>query len=266
VESGHEKESQTPLPDPSEVVHLGQMGPKVRRISLRGLAQSVFLVFFMLIVAFLSIRVVVSLKQEWMYDDQDGDGVALIDDLDPDGDGFDVFSDPDADNDGEPNSAQAAGYALSMKNIPYDPIMGKLHNVLGKAGMVVCIDVPVRSWLRAGLSMPALLKQSAAIHPEWFKIDPSNHPDSPFFYRRVRNYYQLFQKHPGLVHDDKPQVGDWAFYGTTHIALVTAVSENGDTNLVEASPFKLRVAVSTIEEMEKTWGRVSFFGRIRRPE
>jgi hypothetical protein len=32
-----------------------------------------------------------------------------------------------------------------MKNIPYDPIMGKFRNSMGKAGMVVCIDVPVRS-------------------------------------------------------------------------------------------------------------------------
>jgi hypothetical protein len=114
--------------------------------------------------------------------------------------------------------------------------------------------------------MPEVLEQSASAHPEWFTIDPSNHPDSPFFYRRVRNYYPLFEKHPGLVHDNKPQVGDWAFYGTTHIALVSAVSENGDIELVEASPFKMRVAVSTIEEMKQTWGPPSFFGRIRRPE
>ena len=111
--------------------------------------------------------------------------------------------------------------------------------------------------------MPALLKQSALIHPEWFNIDSFNYPESPFFYRRVRNYYQLFEKHPELVRDHKAQIGDWAFYGTTHIALVTAISEDGDIKLVEASPFKLRVAVSTIEEMEKTWGPASFFGRIK---
>ncbi len=40
-----------------------------------------------------------------MYKDQDGDGVVLIDDLDPDGNDLDIFSDPDADNDGVPNSA-----------------------------------------------------------------------------------------------------------------------------------------------------------------
>jgi hypothetical protein len=220
----------------------------------------------MFVVAYLSICVAVGLNQAWINADQDGDGMALIDDLDADGDGLDVSSDSDADNNGEPNSAQSAGYALSMKNIPYDPLMGKFHNSMGKAGMVVCIDVPVRSWMRAGLSMPALLKQSASLHPEWFNIYLGNHPDSPFFYRRVRNYRQLFEKHPGLVHDDKPQVGDWAFYGSVHIALVTSVSGNGDVKLVEASPFKLRVAVNTLEEMEKTWGPASFFGRIEHPE
>jgi hypothetical protein len=242
------------------------METKVRRISLRGLAQSVFLIFFVLIIAYLLVRVVVSFRQRWIYEDLDGDGVMLLDDLDPDGDGLDVFSDPDADNDGRPNSTQSADYALSMKNIPYDPLMGKFHDMMGKAGMVVCIDVPVRSSLRAGLSMPALLKQSASIHPGWFEIDSTNHPDNPFFYRRVRNYYQLFERHPRLARDDKPQVGDWAFYGTIHIALVTSVSENGDIRLVEASPFKRRVAVSTIDEMEKIWGPASFFGRIKPPE
>lgn len=230
---------------------------------MRSLAETAFSLISVVVVVYLLLCILVGLTQGWIYADDDSDGVALIDDLDPDGDGFDLFSDADADNDGELNSAQSSDYARSMVNLPYDPLMGKLHNILGMAGMVVCIDVPVRSWLRAGLSMPALLKQSASLHPEWFRIDQPNHPDSPFFYRRVRNYYQLFQNHPGLVRDDKPQAGDWAFYGATHIALVTAVSESGDIELVEASPFKLRVVISTAEQMEETWGPPSFFGRIK---
>ena len=35
----------------------------------------------------------------------------------------------------------------------YDPLMGKLWDVLGRVGFVVCIDVTTRSWLASGRSM-----------------------------------------------------------------------------------------------------------------
>ena len=158
---------------------------------------------------------------------------------------------------------QAKAYAQTMLGHPYDPLMGRLGDPFGKIGFVVCIDVPVRSYQSAGVAMPALLKESAQQHPEWFSIGPANSPTNSFFYRRVKNYFALFKHHPQLVADTKPQVGDWAFYDTSHIALVVDAAPDGSFKVVEASPVKGRVAISDGKYMSRTWGPPSFFGRIR---
>ncbi len=160
---------------------------------------------------------------------------------------------------------KAVDYARSMVGTPYDPLMGRHGDPFGRIGFVVCIDVPIRSYLNAGVSLPALLKQSAREHPELFKIGPNNSPSNRFFYRRVRNYFPLFQRHPALTVSDSPQVGDWAFYGRTHIALVVEAMGDSRFSVVEASPMKRRVSVSDGQYMERTWGPPSFFGRIRGP-
>lgn len=169
----------------------------------------------------------------------------------------------DADGNGVPNEEQAIQYAHSMLNIPYDPLMGKKDDFFGKAGFVVCIDVPVRSYLWAGVSMPSLLRASAKAHPEWFKIGPDNAPDNPFFYRRVRNYYDLFQRHSGLEASQSPQAGDWIFYGRIHIALVTWVDKDGRFKAIEAAPESGRVVERTSKKLLKMRGKPDFFGRIR---
>ncbi|MEK7858764.1 MAG: hypothetical protein AAB320_06435 [Elusimicrobiota bacterium] len=157
----------------------------------------------------------------------------------------------------------AVFYAQSMLGKIYDPLMGRFGDPLGKAGCVVCIDVPVRSYQAAGISIPLLLRDAAKKNPEWFSIGPNNPPSSSFFYRRVRNYHPLFQHHPALLADTVPKVGDWVFYGKFHIALVVDVGADGSFRVIEASPLKGRVAVSEGKYMEKTWGRPAFFGRLR---
>lgn len=203
------------------------------------------------------------LRLRWVHSDADHDGLPLIRDLDPDGDGRDLFTDPDADNDGVPNAADASAYARSMRFIPYDPLMGKYRDALGRAGMVVCIDVPVRASLAAGLAFPELLRQSAAAHPEWFRISSYNSPGNPYFYRRVRNYRWMFERHPRLMLDRSPRPGDWAFYDYWHIAFVTEVAPDGTFKLIEASPKYLRVVETTGEEMEDTWHVTPVFGRVK---
>ncbi len=157
---------------------------------------------------------------------------------------------------------EAVAYARSMLTTPYDPLMGMYGDPFGKVGFVVCIDVPVRAYKAAGVSLPALLRESAKAHPDWFQIGPQNPPSSPFFYRRVRNYYDLFQHHPWLEFSGKPEVGDWAFYGKSHIALVEQVRPDGSFEVIEASPRKMRVAESDGEYMARTWGPPAFFGRL----
>lgn len=172
----------------------------------------------------------------------------------------DSFSAPD---DKEAAVLSAVSYARSLLGKPYDLLMGRFGDPLGKVGFIVCIDVPVRAYQAAGLSMPALLRESAKQHPEWFAIGPDNPPSSSFFYRRVRNYHPLFKNHPSLVVDSKPKVGDWAFYGTTHIAIVVSVQSDGKFEVIEASPVKGRTAVSGGDYMAATWGEPAFFGRLR---
>lgn len=157
----------------------------------------------------------------------------------------------------------AVAYAHGMLNTPYDPLMGRYGDPFGKTGFVVCIDVPVRAYQAAGISVPALLRAATQEHPEWFSIGPDNSPKNSFFYRRVRNYYPLFRNHPALITDNKPQVGDWAFYGKFHIALVVKADPDGSFEVIEASPKKGRVAVSDGEYMARTWGPPVFFGRLR---
>ena len=159
--------------------------------------------------------------------------------------------------------AQAVAFAESMEWKPYDPLMGRYGDPFGKLGFVVCIDVPVRAYQAAGIDMPAMLRQAAREHREWFSIGPDNPPSSSFFYRRVRNYHPLFRNHPRLVADPAPRVGDWAFYGKTHIALVVEVEPDGRFVVIEASPHKGRVAYSDSEYMADTWGPPAFFGRLK---
>ena len=150
-----------------------------------------------------------------------------------------------------------------MLRTPYDPLMGMYGDPFGRVGLVVCIDVPIRSYQAAGVALPLLLKDTARAHPEIFKIEPNNTPGNPFFYRRVRNYAPLFQRHPLLMASKEPQPGDLAFYGAFHIALVVDVRKDGTFDVIEASPRKGRVAVSDGAYMERTWGKPAFFGRIR---
>ena len=173
-----------------------------------------------------------------------------------------TFVTPDAAKAVEAQQA-AVTYARSMLGLPYDPLMGKYGDPFGHVGFVVCIDVPIRAYLAAGVPIPTLMKQSAKEHPDWFKIGPNNAPSNSFFYRRVRNYQDLFKNHPGLMISDRPQSGDWAFYGRTHIALVAEVSPDGRFQVIEASPIKMRVALSSDDYMLRTWGAPTFFGRLR---
>jgi len=158
---------------------------------------------------------------------------------------------------------RSVAVAKSMLYTPYDPFMGGLHNALGCSGFVVCIDVPVRAYVNAGVPITEILKDSTKKHPEWFQISPQNRPDNEFFYRRVRNYYPLFKNHPDLEASDKPQPGDWAFFGNFHIALVSSIMPDGTYQVVEANPNWLYVRISDQKYMDKTWGRAAFFGRVK---
>jgi len=181
----------------------------------------------------------------------------------PAGNCMDVSFSRDADNDGVANEIEAVKHGHEMINTPFDLLMGRHDNLLGKAGFVVCVDVPTRSYLRSGVAMPGLLKKCSKEHPEWFHIDQTNNPSSEFFYRRVRNYYDLFKHHPNLEAGNQPKPGDWIFYGRFHTALVDSVDADGNYKAVEACLENGRVAVRNRKRLEMFHGKPDFFGRIK---
>ncbi|MBI5595414.1 MAG: hypothetical protein HY928_04925 [Elusimicrobia bacterium] len=153
--------------------------------------------------------------------------------------------------------------ARAMRGLPYDPFKGRYGDPLKPWGFVVCIDVPVRSYQAAGVSLPRLLSESARAHPEWFRAGPGNLPQDPFFPRRVRNYYDLFTHHPDLQAASEPAAGDLAFFGRWHIGLVTAAGPDGRWRAVEATPRRWGVVERDGEALVRTWGQPHFFGRLR---
>lgn len=168
--------------------------------------------------------------------DGDHDGIPLGEDRDADADGIDALLDPDADGDGIPNSAEIVHSARAITGELSDPLMGKYGNLLGRIGMRVCTDVVLDAWLAAGIPLARILRDRAAEVPEAFAITPDNRPEDPYFPRRVRNLRALFSHADGLVFDRVPRAGDLAFFGDTHVAVVT----DPDTfSVVEARSFQV---------------------------
>lgn len=163
----------------------------------------------------------------------------------------------------DPVRARAVAGARAMRGLPYDPFMGTHGDPLGPWGFVVCIDVPLRAYRAAGVPLAELLRDSARAHPEWFKIGPENSPDNRFFYRRVRNYNDLFRRHPDLEASPAPRPGDLAFFGRWHIALVTEAAPDGSWRAVEATPRVWGVKESGSDYLLRQWGEPEFFGRLR---
>ncbi|TBR16741.1 hypothetical protein EPO15_18640 [bacterium] len=159
--------------------------------------------------------------------------------------------------------ARAVAGARAMTWLPYDPFMGTHGDPLGPWGFVVCIDVPLRAYRAAGVPLASLLKESAAAHPGWFKLGPDNAPGNRFFYRRVRNYNDLFRNHPALEASPTPHPGDLAFFGRWHIALVTEAAPDGTWRAVEATPRVWGVKESGSGYLVSQWGEPEFFGRVR---
>jgi hypothetical protein len=201
-------------------------------------------------------------ESAWMRLSFPGRTLALSDDLDPDGDARDLFSDIDADGDGIGNASDIVAHANQLLGRRSDPLMGQYDNLLGRIGFLVCVDVVVESWLAAGLSLPALLREVAEESPVWFSIRTDNDPHDPNFVRRVRNYRDLFEHHPNLMFDDHPAAGDLAFYGRNHVALVT--QSNGSTyTVIEA--FDAQVTTRSGREVEARSRTTGRFGRLASP-
>lgn len=157
---------------------------------------------------------------------------------DVDHDGKTNLKDPDADNDGIPNKKDVAEAADKLVGTLYDPLKGGYGNIGGKMGFIVCIDVPRIAYAKAGIYFQNLLTNDFKAHPEHYDTQNGmNTPDTPYFFRRVRNVYD-FAKGNGyfIKNSTTPEVGDIVFYGRYHATMVVKVYSDGTYDEVEAHP------------------------------
>lgn len=130
--------------------------------------------------------------------------------------------------------------ARKLRGVLYDPLQGLFGDLGGRAGFIVCMDVPVIAYRNAGASIRSLLESAYRRHPEHF--DPQDgKPGNPFFHRRARNLFAFCRGSGRLSQDGPPQPADVAFFSRgskgmiAHIALVSEASAGGKVRVTEAS-------------------------------
>ncbi|WP_077614364.1 DUF1287 domain-containing protein [Caenibacillus caldisaponilyticus] len=157
---------------------------------------------------------------------------------DTDGDGIPNLKDPDADGDGISNAQDIAQMGNQLAGTLYDPLKGGYENIGGKLGFIVCIDVPRIAYAHAGIYLQDLLTRDFKAHPEHYDTQNGmNTPQTPYFFRRVRNVYDYAEGNGLLIKKSAaPKVGDIVFYGRYHATLVVGVHKDGTYDEVEAHP------------------------------
>jgi len=170
--------------------------------------------------------------------DTDHDHIQNGSDQDVDGDGILNLKDPDADGDGVKNTKDIVAGADKLVGVLYDPLKGGYGNIGGKMGFIVCIDVPRMAYANAGIYFQDLLTEDYKAHPEHYDDQNGlNTPDTPYFFRRVRNVFDFAAGNGYLIHNSKtPEAGDIVFYGRYHATMVTRVYQDGTYDEVEADP------------------------------
>ncbi len=133
--------------------------------------------------------------------------------------------------------------ARRLSGTMYDPLMGKIGNVGGKLGFIVCSDVPVVAYGLAGYSFRRALADDFASQPSNYDTNAWNVPENPYFHRRARNLYAFFKGKGRLLSPSgRPMPGDLAFYKkanhtyATHVAVVSRVESKEEYWIVESAP------------------------------
>lgn len=151
--------------------------------------------------------------------------------------------------------------ARQLKGVVYDFFQGSLHNAGGKAGFLVCVDVVDIAYSQAGFPFEEYLRKDYLQNKDSYTVTGSyNTPDTPFFFRRVTNYYTYCENNGFLIKQcAKPQKGDLVFYGKKHITLVSKYNNDGTYNEIEA----IGSGVIVQEHINKKW-ETKDVGRIFR--
>ncbi len=164
--------------------------------------------------------------------------------------------------------ARIVAEARKLNGLLYDPAQGYFGDIGGKAGFIVCMDVPRLAYRNAGTSLRVLLERDYRAHPEHYgKRD--GRPGDPFFDRRARNLYSYCKNNACLDMVGPPKPGDVVFMShgpaswISHIALVSAVGADGSYEVVEAS--RDEWYVTREEDGETMLGRGWTFRGFGRP-
>ena len=141
---------------------------------------------------------------------------------------------------GDVDRSRVVSEARKLIGVWYDPLQGYVGNLGGRAGLIVCTDVPVIAYRNAGASIKRLLESDYKAHPDRYG-KRSGAPGDPFFHRRARNLYTWCKGNGRLDELGPPRPGDVVFLsraplGTvSHIAVVSQVRADGSYSVVEAS-------------------------------
>lgn len=142
--------------------------------------------------------------------------------------------------DGRVDRDAVVSEARKLKGVWYDPVQGGFGDVGGRAGLIVCMDVPVIAYRNAGASIRRLLEADYAAHPGTYGPHDGA-PGDPYFHRRARNLFTYAKNNGRLDLRGPPRPGDVVFLSRTargaieHIALVSHVEPDGNYFIVESS-------------------------------
>lgn len=198
--------------------------------------------------------------------DIDGDGLAGPDDPDVDGDSIPNMQDKDADGDGIPNIEDVLQAARALIGRPYDQLNEVKDSALSKLGAIVCTDVVVFSFEKAGVFLGREMKLLYKKKPKLFYGYKWNNPYDENFTRRMRNLRVYFREKGFMLKPDAElQPGDIIMFSQGHIALIEAV-DGDDFVTIEASSKKI-VTMRTkkddiIKRSTKKYGDDVAFARI----
>lgn len=183
--------------------------------------------------------------------DTDKDGIRDADDTDVDGDGLQNMEDEDADGDGVPNVKDALQAAQKLLGRPYDQLNDVKNSVLSQMGAIVCTDVVVYAYEKAGIYLGLEMRELYKKKPKIFYGYRWNNPTDDNFARRMRNLRVYCKYGDFMLKDGEPlQPGDIIMFSQGHIALIEKV-KGGDFTTIESSSKKIFTTRTTKDDIMK---------------
>ncbi len=171
--------------------------------------------------------------------DDDGDGIPNAKDPDVDGDGIPNMQDDDADGDGIPNIEDALQTAQKLIGRPYDQLNDVKNSALSQLGAIVCTDVVVYAYEKAGIYLGFEMGELYKKKPKIFYGYRWNNPYDENFSRRMRNVRTYCREKGFMLKKGAPLMpGDIVMFSQGHIALIEKV-EGDDFVTIESSSKKI---------------------------